>query len=552
MFSKNFAPTSITSLPPQNMYSIPVTLLFLLTLLPAAIQAQPNTSTPDSTSNIQLSSCLLSKNIKNFTYRSNSSSSPYIKLLTFSIQNLRYSLPSNPKPAIIIFPLSEYELQYAILCLRQSSLTIRVRSGGHSYEGLSYTTSYNTSFGIIDLTNLNSVQVDPSSATAWVEAGATVGEIYYNVAVKSNGTLGFPAGTCATIGSGGHISGGGYGFLSRKYGLAADNVLDVSFIAPNGTVMNRSQMDEDVFWAVRGGGGGSWGIVYKWKLQLVHVPNQVTWFNNYKSGLIEPLADLVHKWQYVGPSLPDEFFLQTIISGLWDGNGSVTFTGLYLGPKGSAFSILNERYPELLISESDLEEISWVESTVKAAWVNSVADLRNRGTNSKNYFKAKSDYVETPISKEGLIGAIKILTKEPSAYIIFKPYGGVMERIGGTNLPFPHRAGNLFNIQYGIGWNKDEEGMTDRYIAWLRELYAYMGSFVSKNPRAAYVNYLDLDLGTNNWTAGKSGAVDDINHARLWGNAYFLWNYDRLVRAKTKIDPENVFNNEQSIPPLSK
>ncbi|KAF3325489.1 reticuline oxidase-like protein [Carex littledalei] len=523
-----------------------------MSLLPAAIQAQPNRSTIDSTSNFPLSSCLLSKNIKNFTYRSNSSSSQYMQLLTFSIQNLRYSLPSTPKPDIIIFPFSEHQLQHSILCLRQSSLTIRVRSGGHSYEGLSYTTSYQNPFGIIDMTNLNRVQVDPSSATAWVEAGATVGEIYYNVAVKSNGTLGFTAGTCATVGSGGHISGGGFSILSRKYGLAADNVLDVIFIDPNGRVLNRSLMDEDVFWAIRGGGGGSWGVVYKWKLQLVSVPNQVTWFNIYKSGLIEPLADLVHKWQYVGPSLPDEFFLRTVISGLEDGNGSVSFAGLYLGPKGSAFSILSERYPELRISESDLEEMSWIESVVKAAGLNSVSDLRNRSTNTKNFFKAKSDYVQSPISKEGLIGAIKFLTKEPNAYIICKPYGGAMARIGGRELPFPHRAGNLFNIQYMIDWTKANEGMKDTYIAWLRDFYAYMGSFVSKNPRAAYVNYLDLDLGTNNWTTGTSSTVDDLNHARLWGNAYFLWNYDRLVRAKTKIDPENVFNNEQSIPPLSK
>ncbi|XP_078173967.1 berberine bridge enzyme-like D-2 [Carex rostrata] len=524
------------------MHSIAVALLFL-SLLPTTIRAHPNTL---------LSSCLLSEGIKNFTYRSNSSSSQFIEQLTFSIQNLRYSLPSNPKPVIIIFPLSEYQLQHTILCLGQSSLTIRVRSGGHSYEGLSYTTSYHTPFGIIDLTNLNRVQVDPSSATAWVEAGATVGEIYYNVAVTSNGTLGVTAGSCATMGSGGHISGGGFGLLSRKYGLAADNVLDVIFIDPNGRVLNRSLMDEDVFWAVRGGGGGSWGVVYAWKLKLVPVPNQVTYFSISKSGPIEPMADLVLKWQYVGPSLPDEFYLSTVISGSEDGNGSVSFTGLYLGPKGSAFSILSKRYPELPITESNLEEMSWIESAVQAAGLKSVLDLRNRSTSSKSFFKAKSDYVKIPISKKGLIGAIKILTKEPSAYIICDPYGGAMARIGGRDLPFPHRAGNLFSIQYYVGWTKTEEGMADRYIAWLRDFSAYMGSFVSTNPRAAYVNYLDLDLGTNNWTDSTSGTVDDVNHARLWGNAYFLWNYDRLVRAKTKIDPENVFNNEQSIPPLPK
>jgi FAD binding domain/Berberine and berberine like len=532
------------------MHSIAVALLFLLSLLSTTIQAHSNMSTADSTTNTLLSTCLLTKGIKNFTYRSNSSSSQYNQFLTFSIQNLRYSLPSTPKPTIIIFPLSKYQLQHAILCLRRSSLAIRVRSGGHSYEGLSYTTTYHTPFGIIDLTNLNQVRVDPASATAWVEAGATLGEIYYDVAIKSNGTLGFTAGSCATVGAGGHISGGGFGLLSRKYGLAADNILDVIFIDSNGKVLNRSMMDEDVFWAIRGGGGGSWGIVYAWKLQLVPVPNQVTWFTFSLSGLIEPLADLINKWQYVGPNLPNEFYLSTVISGLEDGNGSVSFTGLYLGGKGSAFSILSDRYPELEISESDLQEMSWIESAVQAAGLNSVLDLKNRSTNSKNFFKAKSDYVRTPLSKEALIGAIKILTKEPSAYIICDPYGGAMARIGGTDLPFPHRAGNLFSIQYVVDWTKDKEDMADRYIAWLRNFYAYMGSFVSKNPRAAYVNYLDLDLGTNNWTAGTSGKANYVNHARLWCDAYFLWNYDRLVRAKTKIDPENVFNNEQSIPPL--
>ncbi|KAJ4777181.1 FAD-binding Berberine family protein [Rhynchospora pubera] len=534
------------------MHTFVVALLFVLSILSTAIQAHPSTSTPDSTSNTLLSSCLLSKGIKNFSYQSNSSTSPFNQLLTFSIQNLRYSLPSTPKPAIIIFPLSKYQLQQAILCLEQRSLTIRVRSGGHSYEGLSYTTSYHIPFGLIDLSNLNQVRVDPASATAWVESGATLGEIYYNVAVKSNGTLGFTAGSCATVGSGGHISGGGFGLLSRKYGLAADNILNLIFIDPNVRILNRSMMDEDVFWALRGGGGGSWGVVYAWKLQLIPVPNRVTWFTISHAGPIEPLANLVHKWQFVAPNLPNEFYLSTTISGSKDGNGSVSFTGLYLGSKGSAFLILSDRYPELMISESNLEEMSWIDSVVQAAGLNSVSDLRNRSTNSKNFFKAKSDYVQTPISKEGLIGAMKILTKEPSGFIICDPYGGAMARIGGRDSPFPHRAGNLFSIQYLIDWTKAEEGMADKYIAWLRDFYAYMGSFVSNNPRAAYVNYLDLDLGTNNWTVGTRSTVDDVNHARLWGDAYFLWNYDRLVRAKTKIDPENVFNNEQSIPPLPK
>ncbi|XP_078173990.1 berberine bridge enzyme-like D-2 [Carex rostrata] len=527
-------------------------LIFFLFLLSTTIQAQPQTNTSYNTSKAMLSNCLLYRGIGNFSFPSNSLSSPFTHFLSSSIQNLRFSLPSTPKPAVIIFPLSRQQLQHAVLCLRQSSLTIRVRSGGHSYEGLSYTVSHRTPFGLIDLTNLNRVQVDPGSATAWVESGATLGEIYYSVAVESNGTLGFTAGSCSTVGSGGHISGGGFGLLSRKYGLAADNVLDLVLIGPDGRALNRSLMDEDVFWAVRGGGGGSWGVIYAWKLQLVPVPNRVTWFTISQSGPIEPLASLVHKWQYVAPNLPDEFYVSTTISGSEDGNGSVFFTGLYLGPRESAFSILGDTYPELRIGQSDLQEMSWIESVVKAAGLNSISDLRNRSKNTKSFFKAKSDYVQSPISKESLNETMLRLTKELGARVQFDPYGGAMARIGGRDLPFPHRAGNLFSIQYLIYWTKEEESMENRYIAWLRDFYAYMGSFVSKNPRATYVNYLDLDLGTNNWTVVGNGTVDEVKHARTWGDAYFLWNYDRLVRAKTKIDPENVFNNAQSIPPLPK
>jgi FAD/FMN-containing dehydrogenase len=89
-------------------------------------------------------------------------------------------------------------------------------------------------------------------------------------------------------------------------------------------------------------------------------------------------------------------------------------------------------------------------------------------------------------------------------------------------------------------------------MGWLREWYAFMAPYVSKNPRGAYVNYVDLDLGTNNWTNATGGALSTnaaVSHAAAWGRSYFLDNFDRLVTAKSKIDPGNVFNNAQSIPP---
>ncbi|KAG1359353.1 Reticuline oxidase [Cocos nucifera] len=526
--------------------SLPLLLLLLVTTT-----RSQNTffTTETATTYANISSCLLSSHVQNFTIFFSPLSIQYSNLLNFSIQNLRFAGPSVHKPSVFILPKTQHELQSSILCCRFSSLAIRVRSGGHSYEGLSYTAGRYTPFAVIDLMNLNRVSIDSSSSTAWVESGATLGEIYYAVA-RSNRSLAFSAGSCSTVGSGGHISGGGFGFLSRKYGLAADNVLDAVLIDPAGRALDRKSMGEDVFWAIRGGGGGSWGAVYAWKLRLVPVPDRVTLCSIKRPGSFRQVAELTHKWQYVGPNLPDDFYLSTHVQASTPGNLTSSFAGLFLGPNGTAICILRQRFPELAVSESECNEMSWIESAAQVADINSVSDLLNRKKRGKTYFKAKSDYVRAPISVEGLIPAAYFLSTQPKAYAIFDPYGGEMGRMASGDLPFPHRRGNLYGIQYMIEWETGEGGM--EYVAWIRRLYEYMGRFVSQNPRAVYVNYVDLDLGTMQRTTGSDGSRDAVGVARAWGERYFLGNYDRLVRAKTEIDPDDVFRNEQSIPPFPK
>ncbi|XP_004495433.1 berberine bridge enzyme-like D-2 [Cicer arietinum] len=501
--------------------------------------------------------CLDDSKIKNFTAfpykdRDQSSAYNYFKILNFSIQNLRFAEPTTPKPIAIVLPESLEQLQKTVACCREFSFEIRVRSGGHSYEGTSSVADDGAFFVIIDMMNLNHVWVDMETETAWVEGGATLGETYYAISQASD-AHGFSAGSCPTVGVGGHIGGGGFGLLSRKYGLAADNVLDALLVDANGRLLDRETMGEDVFWAIRGGGGGLWGIVYAWKIKLLKVPQIVTGFVVSRTGTKSDIAKLVNKWQHVAPNLEHDFYLSCFVgAGLPEAKTiglSATFKGFYLGPKSKAISILNHAFPELGVIEEECREMSWIESVVFFSGLNygaSVSELRNRYMQNKEYFKAKSDFVRNHVPFVGIKTALDILEKEPKGYVILDPYGGMMHSISSESIAFPHRIGNLFTIQYLIYWKEVDNDKSSDYIDWIRGFYSSMTLFVSWGPRAAYINYIDFDLGVM-----ERITIDGMVKARVWGEKYFLSNYDRLVRAKTLIDPNNVFTNQQGILPMS-
>eukprot|EP00261_Vitis_vinifera_P030478 XP_010665488.1 PREDICTED: reticuline oxidase isoform X1 [Vitis vinifera] len=503
-----------------------------------------------------ISSCLIRHNVYNFTLLPhNGSQSPdYYRLLNFSLQNLRYAVPTAPKPVAIAIPQSLKQLVNSMRCCREGWYEFRVRCGGHSYEGISSVVPDGNPFVIIDMMSLNQVSVDVESETAWVEGGATLGETYYAVAEASN-VHGFSAGSCPTVGVGGHIAGGGFGLLSRKYGLAADNVVDALLIDADGRVLDRKAMGEDVFWAIRGGGGGDWGIVYAWKIKLLKVPETVTSCIMSRTRTKLHVAELVHKWQFIAPRLEPSFYLSVFVGaglqGVDEETGvSASFKGFYLGSRNEAMSILNRVFPELGVEKEDCREMSWIESILYFSGLpngSSISELRNRYLEDKLYFKAKSDYVRTPISMEGLVTALDILEMEPKGSVVLDPYGGEMEKISSDALPFPHRKGNLFSIQYMVAWEEDSTAMSNKYIDWIRGFYKWMMPYVSQGPRAAYVNYMDLDLGQMNSSISSN---DPVEAARDWGEKYFLNNYDRLVKVKTCIDPDNVFNNQQGIPPM--
>ncbi|KAL6542681.1 hypothetical protein OROHE_010201 [Orobanche hederae] len=478
-------------------------------------------------------------------YAPNNNASLFTSVLTSTAENLRFSTPSMTKPTFIYRPSAERHVAAAVICAQRQYLRLRVRSGGHDYEGLSYISkTHGEPFVIVDLWKLRNVALDGTSA--WVQAGATVGELYYKISQNSS-VLGFPAGLCTSLGIGGHITGGAYGSMMRKYGLGADNVLDARIVDARGRILDRRSMGKDLFWAIRGGGGSSFGIILAWRVRLVSVPQSVTVFTVLKT-LEQNGTDVLYKWQQVAPKIDENLFIRAIVQVVSDKTTrqktvKTAYNALFLGNTDDLLNVMAKGFPELGLTRRDCNEMSWIESVMYIAGFPSTVGpefLLQGKPVFLNYFKAKSDFLTKPIPKDGLEGLWKILMKEESPLLIFNPYGGMMSRIREDATPFPHRGGVLCKIQYVTNWFEPEpESEVNKHLAWMNEAYDYMAGYASKYPRQAYVNYRDLDIGVGQ---------DGWSRPGVWGPKYFKANFERLVNVKTKVDYFNFFSNEQTIP----
>nr|AAR24205.1 At1g30730 [Arabidopsis thaliana]AAR92346.1 At1g30730 [Arabidopsis thaliana] len=154
--------------------------------------------------------------------------------------------------------------------------------------------------------------------------------------------------------------------------------------------------------------------------------------------------------------------------------------------------------------------------------------------------KRKSDYVKRPVSRTGLGLILKKLVELEKVEMNWNPYGGRMGEIPSSRTPFPHRGGNLFNIEYIIDWSEAGDNVEKKYLALANEFYRFMTPYVSSNPREAFLNYRDIDIGSSGNSTYEEG--------KIYGAKYFKDNFERLVDIKTKFDEINFWRNEQSIP----
>ncbi|RVW22082.1 Berberine bridge enzyme-like 14 [Vitis vinifera] len=399
--------------------------------------------------------------------------SSFSDVLQSYIRNLRFTTPETPKPLVIVAAKHESHVQATVICAKTHGLEIRIRSGGHDYEGLSYVSS--VPFVVLDLFNLRSISIDIANETAWIQAGATLGELYYGIAEKSN-VHGFPAGLCPTLGTGGHFTGGGYGTMMRKYGLSVDNIVDAQLVDVNGRILDRESMEKIYFGPLE-----------------------------EERTLEEGATEIVSQWQEVASNLDEDLFIRLGLNSVNATGGGKTikasFIALFLGQTDRLLALTNESFPKLGIPKG------------------------------KIYLKRKSDYVKKPIPVEGLEVIWKAMMEIEKVGMAWNPYGGRMSEIPASATPFPHRAGNIFKIQYSANWQEAGINVTNNYLSLTRELHKVMTPFVSKLPREAFLNYRDIDIGNS-----KEGGLPA---AAVYGKDYFKDNFERLVHIKTKVDPDN-------------
>ncbi|PQM40524.1 berberine bridge enzyme-like 21 [Prunus yedoensis var. nudiflora] len=338
-----------------------------------------------------------STQLSNIIYAENNPS--YSSVLRAYIRNSRFNTTSTPKPLLIVSPSASSHVQASVVCAKQLGIQLRIRSGGHDYEGLSYWSDQ--TFIVLDMFNLRTVTVDIEDSSVWVQAGVTLGELYYRISEKSK-VHGFPAGVGPTVGIGGHISGDGYGNMLRKFGLAVDNVLDAQIVDAKGRLLDRKAMGEDLFWAIKGGGGGSFGVIVAYKLKLVSVPETVTVFQAART-LEENATDVVSRWQEVAPTTDDGLFMRLLLQ---PGSDTVkaTIMAEFLGNADQLVSLLGKQFPELGLKKDDCKEMSWIESVLW--WANydngtSPDVLLDRNPDHANFLKRKSDYVQPQFPKVG-------------------------------------------------------------------------------------------------------------------------------------------------------
>jgi hypothetical protein len=421
--------------------------------------------------------------------------------------NLRTQLA----PALRAVCKTENAVAVMIDWVRSNSLSFAVRCGGHSYEGFSQSTDV-----VIDLRGFQDITVDTSAELVTAGAGVSLYDVYQELA---NNGYAFPAGSCPTVGIAGHALGGGYGLLARSHGLTCDNLQQVTMSNAQASILEVTVTSEpDLFWACRGGGGGSFGIATQFVLRIFPLGNVlvfgVSWLLSQSKA-----ARVFSAWQGWAPNAPNTI---TSIMKVGPGGGGSILMRCIGQSIGSGTELRHE-----LSGLVSLEAPSKPLNIQTLSFLDAVNHFAGALNYESVYMKAKSDYVLNPLSSSAIAAMLSAVAAVPvgGIAVLCDTYGGAIADVAAADTAFPRRSGTQYCIQYFSSWLNPAD--TPSHLANVAHVYAAMRPYL---PGAAYVNYCDLDL-------------------QNFADAYWGANLPRLSAVKKSYDPENLFHHAQSVPP---
>jgi FAD/FMN-containing dehydrogenase len=418
-------------------------------------------------------------------------------------------------PAMILRCAGAADVRRGVAFARDNGLPLAIRGGGHNIGG----SALCDDGLVLDLSSMKSVRIDPAAQRAYVEPGATLHDFDHEAQAFGLAT---PLGINSTTGVAGLTLGGGFGWLSRKYGMTVDNLLSADIVTADGELLHVSaDSHEDLFWAIRGG-GGNFGVVTLFEFQLhpvgplVYGGLVVLPIEQAKDALIKYRADerpdelAVWAVARLAPPLP---FLPPEVHG----KAVLIFAMCYCGPLENGPSVVEPVRGYGTALGEHLGPMPYV------AWQQAFDPLLTPG--ARNYWKSHN----LAGIDDGLIDALlQAIGKLPSPQceIFFGQIGAQTQRV-----PVAATAYSSRDTQYAMNvhgrW--DDAGDDERCVAWSRAFFDAAAPFALGS---VYVNFMTQEEG---------GRVADA----------YGPNYERLVAIKSRYDPHNLFRCNQNIRPAA-
>ncbi len=394
----------------------------------------------------------------------------------------------------------------------RTGLRAAPRSGGHCFAGRSSTRGI-----LVDVGPMRSVSVSGEVVT--IGAGARLGPVYDALDERA---LTVPAGCGPDVGITGLTLGGGLGVLGRTYGLTSDHLLGARVVLADGrTVACDADHEPELYWALRGAGGGHFGVVTSLDLATIPAPEatafHLRWAASHASAVIDA-------WQHAAPDAPDALSASLLVTVDGDRPPAVTLSGAMLGDRDAAVRALEDLVARAGADPESADHRHLPYRDVKRHLAESGPAVEDRHAFAKSEFFAGTVPTETITRLVAHLMADRV--EGQTRELDFTPWGGAYNRVRGDATAFAHRD-ERFLLKHTVTVAPDASPF-ERQAAldWLSGSWSMLRPWGTGR---VYPNFPDPDL-------------------REWARAYHGANYDRLVEAKRRYDPGTAFRFHQSIP----